>query len=50
MKWVEMIKVLRSPKRSAIKDEDLIALLKVSLDEFIQNSSLYGYSVVEDTM
>ncbi len=47
---MEMIKVLRSPQRNVIKDEDLIDLLKLSLDEFIRNSSLCGYSVVEDTM
>jgi hypothetical protein len=50
MKWMEMIKVLRSPQRKGIEDENLIALLKRSLDEFVRNSSLCGYVVVENVM
>lgn len=50
MKWLEMIKVLRSPKRNMIEDEDLMARLKLSLDAFIRNSSLCGYVVVENVM
>lgn len=47
MKWVELIRVLRSPKRSSIETDDLIAVLKTRLDEFIRTSPLYGYAVLE---
>jgi hypothetical protein len=47
MKWMEVIRVLRSPKRNCIETDDLIAVLRVRLNEFIRTSPLYGYAVLE---
>jgi hypothetical protein len=47
MKWMEVVRVLRSPKRDAIETARLTEFLRVRLDEFRRDSSLCGYAVLE---